>query len=162
MARSLLKYCKIAVQIFCIAYIDIASAGNVEFQSGKFYYIRSSEVNLRAGPDKRYPIRWVMKSKGEPVVALMEFDNWVKIKDIDGDGGWLHSSMLSSAKHGILAGGKNLELLRSGPSDISRPIARLEPGIRFSVKKCLVNDWCSVSLEGLKGWIHKKSIWGVE
>jgi SH3-like domain-containing protein len=159
--KSQLKYCKIIVQFLCLALINVSNASNVEFQPGKFYYIRSSEVNLRAGPDKRYPIRWVIKSRGEPVIAIVEFDNWVKIKDIDGDGGWLHSSMLSSAKHGILLGAKNFELLRSGPSDISRPIARLGSGIRLSVKKCLVNDWCAVSLDGLKGWVHKKSMWGV-
>jgi SH3-like domain-containing protein len=159
---SLLEYFKIFILVLSMVFAGMVYASDVEFQAGKFYYIRSGEVNFRAGPDKRYPIRWVMKSRGEPVVVLMEFDGWVKIKDIDGDGGWVHGSMLSAAKNGILLGGKRLEMLRSGPSDVSKPIARLEPGIRFSIKKCLVNNWCSVSLDGLKGWVHKKNIWGIE
>jgi len=159
---SLLGYCKVYSLTFIALFCGSVYAGEVEFQTGKFYYIKSGEVNLRAGPEKRYPVKWVMKSRGEPVVVLMEFEGWVKIKDIEGDGGWVHGSMLGSSKHGILLGGKHLEMLRSGPSDVSKPIARLEPGIRFSVKKCLVNDWCSISLDGLKGWIYKKSIWGIE
>ena len=127
----------------------------------KFMYIKAREVNLRAGPDKRYPIKWVIKSKGEPVMVVSEFDHWVKIADIDGDEGWVHNSMLNNALHGILLG-KSIELLRVGPSDTAKPIARLEPGIRFVVKKCVSTQWCSISIEGLSGWIHKKHIWGMK
>jgi len=157
MTKNLLKFCKLFAYITFL-FCSLNSYSQVHEE--KFLYIKSSEVNLRAGPEKRYPIKWIIKSKGEPMIVVAEFDGWVKVEDIDGDGGWVHNSMLTRSRHGILSG-KAIQLLRSGPSETSRPIARLEPGIRFAVKKCISEEWCSISIDGLSGWIYKKNIWGL-
>lgn len=135
-------------------------AQSAEKVNKEFVYMRASEVNVRAGPNKRYPIKWVLKNKGEPGKILSKFENWTKIRDIDGDEGWVHNSMLSKKVHGILLSEKMI-LLHSGPSKSSKPIARLKTGIRFGVQKCLKNKWCLVSIGGLNGWVSKSYIWGL-
>jgi len=126
----------------------------------KFLYTKSSEVNVRAGPEKRYPIKFVIKNKGEPVLVVSEFEHWLKIRDIDGDEGWVHESMVNHAVHGVLLS-KRIEVLYAAPSETSKPIARLENGIRFKVKKCVSINWCLISIDGLSGWIQEKHIWGI-
>ncbi len=138
----------------------LSSSVSASSESKEFSYIRSNEVNVRAGPNKRYPIKWVLKNKGEPMKVIAKFENWSKVRDVDGDEGWVHDSMLNSVKHGVLVSKKN-ELLYTGPYETSKPIARLKSGIRFKIQKCTDSQWCLISIEGLNGWIPQKNIWGI-
>jgi SH3-like domain-containing protein len=45
------------------------------------------------------------------------------------------------------------------PSNLSRPVARLEKGRLLIVKKC-EGIWCSIITEGYFGWIKAENIWG--
>ena len=55
----------------------------------RFASLKSDEVNVRTGPGSRYPIDWVFKRKGMPVEIVAEFENWRKIRDWQGAGGWV-------------------------------------------------------------------------
>lgn len=154
--KSLLKF----YSIISVCFFFILSADAAESNTKDFTYMKANEVNVRAGPNKRYPIKWIIKNKGEPGRVISQFENWTKIRDIDGDEGWVHNSMLNKKVHGILLSNK-VELLHSGPSDASKPIARLKSGIRFGVQKCLKNSWCLISIDGLNGWIPQSEIWGL-
>ncbi len=61
----------------------------------RFVSIKFNEVNARTGPNKDCPIEWVFIKKGEPVEVVAEYDQWRKIRDIKGEGGWVHSSVIS-------------------------------------------------------------------
>jgi len=154
--KNLLKF----YSIIFLSFLFVFSVNAAEKVPQDFTYMRSSEVNVRAGPNKRYPIKWILKNKGEPGKILSRFENWTKIRDVDGDEGWVHNSMLSKKNHGILLSDK-ITLLHSGPSGESKPIARLKTGIRFGVQKCLKNRWCLISIDGLNGWVHRTKIWGL-
>src|SRR5688572_19834056 len=60
----------------------------------RFAVVRSDEVNVRTGPGPRYPIDWVFKRKGMPVEIVGEYENYRKIRDWQGAGGWVHQSLL--------------------------------------------------------------------
>ena len=61
----------------------------------RFASLKSDEVNVRTGPGSRYPIDWVFKRKGMPVEIVAEFENWRKIRDWQGAGGWVYQGLLT-------------------------------------------------------------------
>ena len=61
----------------------------------KYLSIRTSVANLRIGPSSAHPIAFVYEKKNMPVEVIDEFEVWRKVKDYQGDIGWLHLSQLS-------------------------------------------------------------------
>ena len=71
----------------------------------RFASLASSEVNVRTGPGKDYPIHWVYTRPGLPVRIVDEYDVWRLVEDPDGDKGWTHSSLLSLRRTVVVKGG---------------------------------------------------------
>jgi len=125
----------------------------------RFVTTKSNEVNARSGPGTRYPTEWVFIKKGEPLEVTTEFELWRYVSDIKGEGGWVHSSVLSGKRSVIINDNKILDLKRS-PDKKSRAVARLSPGMRCGFKSCK-NDWCKIKCQSYEGWIERKHLWGV-
>ncbi len=126
----------------------------------RFVSLRSDVVNLRTGPGVRYPVDWVYKSKYLPVEIIAEFENWRKVRDVQGTQGWIHRSMLSSRRMFIITG--QMRKLRSSDEEKSRTIAKLETNVIGEIKKCPSSSgWCKVSAGGHKGWLRRVDFWGV-
>ena len=125
----------------------------------RFVTIKSSEANVRTGPNFRYPIAWVYAKKGEPVEILAEFEQWRKIRDKYGDGGWIHESMLSG-KRGIIINGNHLKIIYRKADDTSPRIAQLEPEVRAELISCH-KGWCNIQIKNYRGWIKASDVWGV-
>lgn len=125
----------------------------------RFVSIKFNEVNVRTGPTKDCPIEWVFIKKGEPVEIIAEYEEWRKIRDIRGEGGWAHASVLSGYRFVVITSNNILPLLKS-PGKYDDIIAKLSPGLRCDLKKCK-NDWCMVEHKGYKGWVPKKHLWGI-
>lgn len=125
----------------------------------RFVTIKFNEVNARTGPEKNCPIEWVFIKKGEPVEVVAEYDQWRKIRDISGEGGWVHSSVLSG-KRSVVVTSKNIMPLLDSPSDYEHIVAKLTPQIRCNLSKCK-GDWCKITCQNYKGWIARKYLWGV-
>ena len=124
----------------------------------RFVSLVSDEVNIRTGPGLKYPIRWVFVREGLPVEIIREFDAWREIRDIEGDGGWVHKSLLSG-KRTVLSKGQIRTLFRKADKE-ARPVVQLEPNVIANVKEC--NErWCYLSIAGYDGWVVKSHIWGV-
>ena len=64
----------------------------------RFVSLAAERVNVRFGPGKQYPVNWMFARQGLPVEIIEEFDTWRKIRDHDGEEGWVHSSLLSSRR----------------------------------------------------------------
>jgi SH3-like domain-containing protein len=54
---------------------------------------------------------------------------------------------------------KEKSILFNKPKIYSKPIAKIEIGKFFIVKKCK-KKWCKVSDNKTSGWIKKKYLWG--
>jgi SH3-like domain-containing protein len=143
--------------IFILFSASLVSA--VEHSLPRFVSIKSNQVNARKGPGASYPIEWVFIAKGEPVKVISEFEQWRKVQDIEGQGGWVHSSVLSPKRHVVLIG-PTIQKMMSNPKSESRIVARLEPGLRCEFSKC-TGAWCKIKCEGYKGWVEASAIWGI-
>jgi SH3-like domain-containing protein len=125
----------------------------------RFVSLATDRVNVRFGPGKQYPINWVFARKDLPVEIIAEFDTWRKIRDADGDEGWIHASLLSSRRT-IMVTGKVRDLRRT-PSPNSRVVLRAEPGVIGRLFDCEEN-WCRIEIEGRRGWLQRDEFWGTQ
>ena len=125
----------------------------------RFVSLRSGKVFIRTGPALRYPIKWVYQKEHLPVEIVQEFDTWRKIRDRDGDEGWIHQSLLSGDRYVIVKAEENVAV-RKNPEDKARLTAWLEPNVMAALKQC-TPAWCEVDTEGYDGWTLRKNLWGI-
>lgn len=137
----------------------IVNADNKKLPVPRFVSIKSNEVNARSGPTTKAAIEWVFVKKGEPVEITAEYEQWRQVRDIDGEGGWIHSSVLSGRRSVIIIGDKEIELTKNANPQ-SKVIAILMPKLRCNLKKCK-EQFCQITCKNYTGWVTKKNIWGV-
>ncbi len=127
----------------------------------RFASLRVGDVNLRVGPGTRYPILWHYSRAGLPVEILNMFEdkNWHRIRDPDGEIGWVQISALSRKRTIMVMGG--VQDLRASASIDAVPVAHLEAGTIGELQKC-EPTWCKVKFEGIKGYLPKTAFWGLE
>jgi SH3-like domain-containing protein len=119
--------------------------------------LRSQSVNMRVGPGKQYPIIWHYNVIKLPVLALAHFNDWVKIRDHEGTEGWVHKNFLSPKRTVITL--PKVTMMYKAPSADSPIIAKLEKNViceTISAK----DSWVRVGVNGLKGWVNLRSLWG--
>jgi SH3-like domain-containing protein len=124
----------------------------------RFVSLKSGDVNLRAGPGKRYPIRWHYSRARLPVEIVEEFAHWRKIRDYEGTTGWVHKSIVDG-KRTVLVMDK-AQNLYAKPDATSPLIMRAAPRVVGFLRECQP-DWCRIEIENRKAWIRKSDIWGV-
>lgn len=124
----------------------------------RFAALRSDETNVRAGPGSRYPIDWVFKRKGMPVEIVAEYENWRKIRDWQGSGGWVHQSLLTGRRSLSVAARE--AILYKTPAATATEVARLQTEVICQVKSCN-GEWCRVQVGPHVGWIERAKVWGV-
>lgn len=122
--------------------------------------LKSDKVYVRAGPAMRYPIKWIYKRDGMPVEITQEFDSWRKVRDIDGEEGWVHQSLLSGNRT-VVVKADDLVPLREKPETAARMVARMEPAVIASIEKCNDAGWCRLETAGFRGWAERNVLWGI-
>ncbi len=127
----------------------------------RFVSLRSDKVYVRSGPALRYPIKWIYRRDGMPVEIVQEFENWRRVRGVDGEEGWIHQSLLSGERRVLIQDGA-LELvpMRERGHDEARLTARLEPLVVAGVEKCS-GAWCRIDAGGYRGWVERKFLWGI-
>ena len=132
--------------------------GNLYSMDEYFLTLRNDKVNLRQGPSFDYPVKIFYKKKFLPVLIQDKSDNFRKVRDHENNSGWIHISQLSKKKAAITV---DDDLILFNNSTIySNPVAKLKKGRLVRVNKCK-NEWCKVNTGGFKGWLQKKSLWGL-
>lgn len=123
-----------------------------------FASLKTKPANVRVGPGKIYPIEWVLMKTGLPILVLAKYEHWRKIRDADGTEGWIYFRMLSNKRTAVTTE-KNVPLLKE-PSLASEVVAQMDSGVIGKIVKC-EKDWCYFKHSDVKGWVAKKSVWGV-
>jgi SH3-like domain-containing protein len=128
----------------------------------RFVSLKPSDTPMREGPSKDHRIKWVFKKEGVPVEIIAEFENWRRVRDSEGDDGWVFHARLSGRRTAQInpkLKDSNLTLY-ARDSESAQVVARLEPGVIGSVDQC-TGRWCKLQGNGFDGWIQQDKLWGV-
>ncbi len=125
----------------------------------RFVSLKGSEGNARRGPGLTHRIDWVFKRAGMPLKITAEYENWRRVEDQEGAGGWVHYSLLSGVRTVLVT--LDMAEFRDAPQDGASVVAQTEQGVVGRVLEC-VPDWCRIALDGQKGWVLKTALWGVQ
>ena len=124
----------------------------------RFVSLKAEEGNARRGPSLSHRIDWVFQRRNMPLRVTGEHGHWRRVQDRDGQGGWVHYSLISGARHVIVENDMTPLLIK--PESTSTVNAYVESGVVARLGKCDL-DWCRVNAKGAKGWVPKKVLWGV-
>lgn len=129
----------------------------------RFVSLKADRVNVRAGPSREHEVTWVFTRSALPVEIVAEFETWRRIRDVDGQEGWVYHSLLSGRRTALVAPWSHDEQtlsLRVRAERDAPVAARLEPGVLATVKRCTAN-WCRLTGDGFDGYIEQERLWGV-
>ncbi|TVR95486.1 MAG: hypothetical protein EA406_13925 [Rhodospirillales bacterium] len=136
-----------------------ADGGSGGLPLPRFVSLRADEVNLRAGPGTQYPVEWVYRRRMLPVEIVAEHHNWRRIRDWQGDEGWVHRSLLVGRRSILVTGG--VAEVRATTDPGSRRIARVEPGVSGLLIACPdPGPFCRVRFGRTEGWLARSEFWG--
>jgi SH3-like domain-containing protein len=120
--------------------------------------IKAETLNMRAGPGRDFPIRWVYRRAGLPLKVVRVHEGWRLVRDPDGAEGWVTANLLSKER-GALVIGKGLTAIRAEPSEQSRLKWNAEPGVVAALGQCDAG-WCEVDVRGRAGYVRAERLWG--
>ena len=124
----------------------------------RYVSLKVKEANARRGPSLSHKIDWIYKRQNMPLEIYAEYENWRRVRDFEGLGGWVHYTLLSGIRF-VLIKNELLEM-RLLPSIDSQVIAKVPQHNIATLDKCN-RDWCRIIDDGYKGWVPKNGIWGV-
>ncbi len=143
---------RLPVFVFFCLFLLVAATVQAEMVS-----IASDKVNMRTGPGKQYPVVWEL-GFGYPLIILTRKGNWLKVKDFEGDVGWVYRKLTSRRPHLIVK--KKTINIRSGPGTKYKIVAKAKKGVVFATIKRSRN-WVKLKHEtGLTGWARRDLLWG--
>lgn len=128
----------------------------------RFVSLKADKVNVRKGPSSEHKVAWVFNRKGMPVEIIAEYENWRRIRDSDGQEGWILQNMLSGKRMVNVAPWRPAAkiALYSEARIASPPVAMVEAGVLGAVDSCS-GDWCQLSMQGVEGYMEQSQLWGV-
>jgi SH3-like domain-containing protein len=112
---------------------------------------------VRRGPSLSHRIDWVFSRRNMPLEVTDEYGHWRRVRDRDGQGGWIHHSLLSGVRTVIVE--EDMAALLIKPDPAAPVNARAEAGVIAELDECarLVPDRAG----GYRGWVLKTALWGV-
>ena len=128
----------------------------------RFVSLKAEKVNVRRGPSSDHPVAWVFQRKGLPVEIVAEFENWRRVRDSDGEEGWILQNMLAGKRTAEIAPwkqGQNVPLMQ-GPKSEAGIVAEVGSGVVAEVEGC-DGDWCELRAGGYDGYVQQTQLWGV-
>ncbi|MDQ2703921.1 MAG: SH3 domain-containing protein [Pseudomonadota bacterium] len=127
----------------------------------RYASLKAKRVNVRVGPGTAYPVEWTYVKSRLPVEIYQEYGNWRRIRDWDGNDGWVFGPLLSGRRTALVAPwskGQNVPL-RTGRAGGSIR-ALLEPRVLVDLLGC-DGSWCRVAVGRLSGFLKQTRLWGV-
>ncbi len=125
----------------------------------RYVSLKGGEGNARRGPGLTHRIDWVFTTAGMPLRITAEHENWRRVEDAEGMGGWVHYSLLSGVRSVLVT--VDMAEFYTRPDAKSGVQFQAETGVIGRLLEC-EPDWCRVNVQGEKGWVLKTSLWGVD
>ena len=132
------------------------------FPVPRFLSLKSNKVNVRKGPSSDHEVAWIFQRKGMPVEVVAESDNWRKIRDSDGQEGWILQQMLSGRRFAMAPSWNKDKAVALHDSESARSgtSAILMPGAIAQVENCS-GEWCYLATDEYEGYARQTELWGV-
>lgn len=131
--------------------------------SAEMVSIKGEDINMRSGPGTNNSILYTLGS-GMPLEVIKRSDDWMQIRDFEGEVGWVHQNTVSNTPMVIIKANKNSTAqinIRSGPGPKNKIIARALYGVVFR-KIGEKDQWVEIEHEqGVKGWVDRSLLWGL-
>ncbi|HMO07535.1 MAG TPA: SH3 domain-containing protein [Paracoccaceae bacterium] len=124
----------------------------------RFVTLKTGEGNARRGPGLGHRIDWVFTRAGMPLRLTAEHENWRRVEDADGQGGWVHYALLSGVRSVLVT--EDMAEVRARPQPEAPVVVQAERGVVARLLECR-DGWCRVSAAGNRGWLPERAIWGV-
>jgi len=170
LGRSLSTYSRIMRTAALVAVLLLPSAVTAQTsQTGpsglplpRFVSLKSDRVNVRNGPEREHAIVWTFVKAGLPVEITQEFDNWRRIRDWEGNEGWVFHSLLSGRRTALVTPWEEdgTTPLRARSRSDAEIVAELQPFVLVSIREC-AGGWCRVDGEDFDGWLDQSRLFGV-
>lgn len=133
----------------------------------RFVSIKSTPVNVRGGPSTNHQVAWVFVRKGVPVEVTAEFENWRRIRDVDGDEGWVFHTLIDGERRAMIVGSDPARPREGDPVPLvfapdagADTVALVEPGVTAMLAQC-GQGWCAVRVGPHEGFMRASSLYGV-
>lgn len=125
----------------------------------RFASFKSSETFMREGPSKETRVKWIYHRRGLPVEVLAKYDVWRRVRDSDGEIGWVHLAMLSTDRTALVVGPDNA-VMREDERYGTPVVAEVQPGAVGELKSC-GRLACEISFGNIDGWVDRSRLYGV-
>ena len=145
------------VPVYCLS--EESKRGQVtNLEIPRFVSLKVNEANARRGPSLSHKIDWIYKRQNMPLEIYAEYENWRRVRDFEGFGGWIHYTLLSGVRYVLIK--NELQEIRLLPSKDAQVIAKIPQHNIAALVKC-IREWCKIADDGYKGWVLKSRLWGV-
>lgn len=125
----------------------------------RYVSLKTSEGRARRGPNRGHRVDWLFTRRDMPLRVTAEFEHWRRVEDQDGEGGWMHYSLLSGVRTALVT--QDMAVMRAQPQEGAAEVALLERGVIARILACQ-DDWCRLRVESWRGWVPRAAIWGVD
>lgn len=123
----------------------------------EFLSIKGNQVNVRQGPSTTAPVAWEL-TEGYPMKVTQKRGNWLKVKDFEGELGWVYQPLTQKKPHHIVKA--PTANMRTGPGAQYTKVATLQQHDLLQTQT-VKNGWVKgKASNGEVGWISKKLLWG--
>ncbi len=127
----------------------------------RFVSLKTDRVNVRRGPSSEHDVSWVFTRKELPVEIIAEFEHWRRVRDSDGEEGWVYQSLLTGRRTAMVAPWRKSSVpMHAEPSTVSAKVAYVAGGVVGRVRSC-DGKWCRIDASGFEGFIDQAMLWGV-
>ena len=128
----------------------------------RFVSVKGEPANVRAGPGTDHPIKWTFVRRGLPLEVTAEFGNWRRVRDWEGEEGWMLGALLSGKRMGLVApwsGAKAVRMLSEADSR-SPTVVIVQPEVLVGMESC-DGEWCEITAKRWRGYVLQNVMWGV-
>src|SRR5262245_16457566 len=101
----------------------------------RYESLKEDMVYMREGPSTEHRVKWVYHRKGLPVEVLSEFEVWRRVRDPDGEIGWVHAAMLTRERTALVTG-HGLTPVRRREDSTSPVLAQAQAGAIGHLETC--------------------------
>jgi SH3-like domain-containing protein len=140
-------------------FLAIASRAWAAESQPYFVSMKDGKTYMREGPGEEYPIKWVYHHKGLPVEVIASYEAWRRVRDMDGETGWVHMALLSRERTAVVTGNGEVAVYR-GADGKSNLLAQARPGAIGRLLHCGALS-CEVKFDAAAGWLSRSRVWGV-